>query len=185
MQTFNRFGGKPFDTAYRAQLFTCLYRAVPKSFMEAVPKGFGGCLVLDRACRHWGLKSLEDLHFSTNRAFYPGLWCTNYCWAAFSRRNYRLNKGMGGWIHNIGTGVTLRKLPINLEKQIRRLAAENNASINRTIIRLLQKALGITPDERKQRDSRDLAGIWSDDEAREFEENISIFDKIDNEIWEK
>lgn len=80
--------------------------------------------------------------------------------------------------------ITLRQLPDNLERQIRRLADENNTSINKTIIRLLHKALGLTPGEDKKRDLSEISGSWSADEVREFEENLQIFEKIDEEIWD-
>jgi hypothetical protein len=80
--------------------------------------------------------------------------------------------------------ITLRQLPDNLERQIRRLADENNTSINKTIIRLLHRALGLTPGEDKKRDLSEIAGSWSAGEVREFEENLRIFEKIDEEIWD-
>ncbi len=80
--------------------------------------------------------------------------------------------------------ITLRQLPDNLERQIRRLADENNISINKTIIRLLHKALGLTPGEDKKRDLSEISGSWNDAEVREFEENCRIFEKIDDEIWD-
>lgn len=89
---------------------------------------------------------------------------------------------MQSWRRKVSQ-ITLRHLPENLERQIRRLARENNASINKTIIRLLQKSLGIIPDENKQRDLGDLSGKWSNKAAKEFEENTRIFETIDNEIW--
>ena len=80
--------------------------------------------------------------------------------------------------------ITLRQLPDNLERQIRLLADENNTSINKTIIRLLQKSLGLTPGEEKKRDLGELSGSWSTEEVREFEENLLVFEKIDDEIWD-
>jgi hypothetical protein len=79
--------------------------------------------------------------------------------------------------------VTLRQLPANLEKQIRRLARENRTSINKTIIRILSQSLGIEAGSSEQRNLDDLSGNWSDEEAREFEGNTRIFDSIDTEIW--
>lgn len=79
--------------------------------------------------------------------------------------------------------ITLRKLPENLERQIRRIARETDTSINKTIIDLLKKSLGLQDAENKQRDLSDLSGTWSEEEAREFEENTQVFEHIDQEIW--
>ena len=79
--------------------------------------------------------------------------------------------------------ITLRKLPENVERQIRRIARETNTSINKTIINLLKKSLGLKDADNKMRDLSDLAGAWSEEEVREFEENTQVFEKIDEEIW--
>ena len=75
--------------------------------------------------------------------------------------------------------ITLRKIPENVERQIRRIARETNKSINKTIIDLLKKSLGFQDEEYKMRDLSDLAGTWSEEEAREFEENTKGFEQID------
>lgn len=79
--------------------------------------------------------------------------------------------------------ITLRKLPENVERQIRRIARETGTSINKTIIDLLKKSLGLRDTENKMRDLSDLAGAWSEEEVREFEENTQVFEHIDEEIW--
>ena len=79
--------------------------------------------------------------------------------------------------------ITLRKIPENVERQIRRIARETDTSINKTIIDLLKKSLGLRDTENKSRDLSDLSGTWSEEEAREFEENTRMFGHIDEEIW--
>jgi hypothetical protein len=79
--------------------------------------------------------------------------------------------------------ITLRKLPENVERQIRRIARETGTSINKTIIDLLKKSLGLRDTDNKMRDLSDLAGAWSEEEVREFEENTQVFEHIDEEIW--
>jgi hypothetical protein len=70
-----------------------------------------------------------------------------------------------------------------VERQIRRIARETGTSINKTIIDLLKKSLGLRDTENKMRDLSDLAGAWSEEEVREFEENTQVFEHIDEEIW--
>ena len=79
--------------------------------------------------------------------------------------------------------ITIRQLPVNLERQIRRLANEKKLSLNKTIILLLKKSLGVSGDERKQRDFGDLAGKWDDEEVKEFEKNTQLFTEIESEVW--
>ncbi len=80
--------------------------------------------------------------------------------------------------------ITLRQIPENLNKQLRILAQQNNTSLNKTIICLLQKALGLPENSRKARDLSDLKGTWDSAQADEFEANIKFFEQIDREIWE-
>ncbi len=76
--------------------------------------------------------------------------------------------------------ITIRKLPENLENQIRRLAQKNRSSLNKTIIELLAYALG---SEDKKRDLSGLAASWSEDEIKEFESNTRHLEQIDEDIW--
>ena len=77
--------------------------------------------------------------------------------------------------------MTIRKIPENLDKQLRTLARTQNISLNKIVIQLLQKAMGITGN--KQRDLSDIAGTWDKEQCEEFEKNTQVFNEIDNEIW--
>ena len=79
--------------------------------------------------------------------------------------------------------ITLRQIPDNLERQLRILAQQHKTSLNKTIIFLLQQALGLSENSRKARDLSDLKGTWDSAQAAEFEENTKIFERIDREIW--
>ena len=80
--------------------------------------------------------------------------------------------------------ITLRGIPERVERAIRRRAAEEHKSINRTIAELLQQALGIDEGTEKQRHLSDLAGTWSQAEAEEFERATAAFEQIDEQIWQ-
>ncbi|MCW8800572.1 MAG: hypothetical protein OQK71_06575 [Desulfobacter sp.] len=80
--------------------------------------------------------------------------------------------------------ITLRQIPENVDALIRQLSKEQKKSINKTIIELLEKALGVSRDSSKKRNLSQLAGTWSDRESEEFKKNTAQFDKIDWEIWE-
>ncbi len=79
--------------------------------------------------------------------------------------------------------ISLRQIPDNIDKQLRILSRQYKTSLNKTIISLLQKALGLPVNSRKIRDLSDLAGTWDSAQADEFEENARIFEQIDSEIW--
>jgi len=79
--------------------------------------------------------------------------------------------------------LTLRNIPEDLEKEIRRIAKEREMSINKTVRELLYKALGIDMSSKKKRDLSDFAGFWDEEEAKEFEEATKLFEEIDAELW--
>ena len=80
--------------------------------------------------------------------------------------------------------ITLRKLPENIEKQIKNLAKRNRVSINKTVISLLEKALGTERESKRKRDLSKLAGTWDESESNEFDHLINnTFGKVDEEIW--
>jgi hypothetical protein len=80
--------------------------------------------------------------------------------------------------------ITLRKVPENIYKQLGQIAKKKKTSINKTIIYLLKKSLGIDEETNRKRDLSDLSGTWSNEQAKEFNSKIKIFEKIDNEVWE-
>ena len=73
--------------------------------------------------------------------------------------------------------ITLRQIPENVDALIRQLSKEQKKSINKTIIELLEKALGVSRDSSKKRNLSQLAGTWSDRESEEFKKNTAQFDK--------
>ncbi len=86
----------------------------------------------------------------------------------------------GKWVSQI----TLRKIPDALDKQLRSLADKDKTSLNKIILSLLMKCLGISRDSRKKRDLTDLCGTWNKKQYDEFQKNTEDFNQIDREIWE-
>jgi hypothetical protein len=83
--------------------------------------------------------------------------------------------------------ITLRNLPPELEKLIEEEAAESGLSLNRTVIRLLEKSAGPRTGKQKKRVYRDLdhlAGSWSDEQKAEFDRALAEQRRIDPELWE-
>ena len=80
--------------------------------------------------------------------------------------------------------ITLRKLPEELDRRLRRHARKKGKSINATAIRLLKKSLGLVDGTGKRRDLSGLAATWTGQEAAQFKGATAIFNKIDKDLWE-
>ena len=63
------------------------------------------------------------------------------------------------------------------------LAKKNRTSINKTIVSLIHKYLGLEERTSRMRDLGDITGTWSDEEFREFSLLMKDFEKIDKEVW--
>ncbi len=79
--------------------------------------------------------------------------------------------------------ITLRKIPSNIEQQIRLISKKNRSSLNQTIIELLEKALGTEGESRKKRDLSKNFDTWNEAEVSQFNDAMKPFEKIDDEVW--
>jgi hypothetical protein len=79
--------------------------------------------------------------------------------------------------------ITLRDLPEPLERQIRREAHRNRMSLNKTIIRMIEKGLGVKAEAEMKRDLSGIAGTWNESAYKELQDSQSIFQAIDAENW--
>lgn len=75
----------------------------------------------------------------------------------------------------------------DLAREIEELARREGLSRNQAVLRLLRKGAGI-PEGGKGRDvigsSLDwFVGSWSEEQAREFDEAVADFERIDQELW--
>ena len=72
-----------------------------------------------------------------------------------------------------------------MEKQIRREAKATGKSLNKVILERIGGSAG--PKKRGKRPAgaslAELAGGWSENEAREFEESVRVFEEIDEAMW--
>jgi len=83
--------------------------------------------------------------------------------------------------------ITLRQIPSQLAEIIEREAAATGASLNKTVLRLLEKATGISGNGRPDRrfhDLDELAGSWTAKQAREFDRHLGDQRQIDPDVWE-
>lgn len=82
--------------------------------------------------------------------------------------------------------MTLRNLPPVLAQAIRRRADEDDTSLARAVISLLEERLGLSGPARPRiyRDLDELAGRWTDEEAAAFAEALQDQRCIDKNLWE-
>ena len=78
--------------------------------------------------------------------------------------------------------LTVRNVDRRLAKALDEERKRRGTSLNRTVLDLLRRALGLDPDQPSNGLSR-LAGTWSEDEHRELEEAMAPFEQVDEELW--
>lgn len=79
------------------------------------------------------------------------------------------------------TQYTIRRVPPRVDQELRRKAHEERRSLNETVLRALERGLGLTAEEPRYHDLDDLAGTWVDDP--EFDRAIEAMDQVDPELW--
>lgn len=77
------------------------------------------------------------------------------------------------------TQITLRNPSPELAERLRSIARERGESLNTTILRILEEAVGI--DERRRRLQR--FATWDEQEFREFEDALRAQRTIDERLW--
>lgn len=75
--------------------------------------------------------------------------------------------------------ITLRNPPEDLVRCLREVAANRNESLNGTILRILQDAVGLEP--RRERLRR--YATWTPEDLRDFEDRLSEQRGIDEDLW--
>ena len=90
-------------------------------------------------------------------------------------------------MEEIMKAITLRNLPPELAKAVRKEANRQRTSLNRAVISLLQRKTDPRkkrPREAQEYDDLDsLAGSWSKNEAAAFETALAAQRTLDPELW--
>jgi plasmid stability protein len=85
--------------------------------------------------------------------------------------------------------ITIRSIPDEVKKTVQKEAARKGVSLNKAIISLLEHAVGTKSMEKKRRilykDLDHLAGLWSREEAAEFDKNLKAQRKVDPELGKR
>ena len=81
--------------------------------------------------------------------------------------------------------ITIRGIEPGLDRVIKTQAKQKNLSVNQWILQALKKVTGTgkEPVFPKHRDLDFLAGGWSKEEAKAFQKNTRIFERIDEDLW--
>ena len=79
--------------------------------------------------------------------------------------------------------MTIRNIPKELATALEAEKRRRELSLNRTVLALIQEALGLGSGRRRSNGIRRLAGGWSEDEYRRFSEATASFGEIDKEVW--
>jgi len=81
--------------------------------------------------------------------------------------------------------ITIHGIDDPLAELIKSRAQAEGLSINKTVKKLLETSLGVTPRKKglNRKDFEEFCGIWSDSDLAEFEENTKDLRNIDNEDW--
>ena len=85
--------------------------------------------------------------------------------------------------------MTIRGIPAEVQKAVKREAERKGLSFNRAFIAVLERAVGGKSREKKKKvlhhDLDHLAGVWSREESAAFEKNLRAQRKVDEELWKR
>ena len=81
--------------------------------------------------------------------------------------------------------ITIRGIDPGLDQVIKAQAKQGSLSVNQWILQTLKKVTGMgkEPVFKKHHDLDVLAGGWSKEESKAFQENTRIFENIDEDVW--
>ena len=88
--------------------------------------------------------------------------------------------------------MSIKDIEIDLFRAIEDLAKSSGESNLKILNELLRKALNMTSEKvdsnstnnNKKRDLSDFYGVWNEEEAKQFEETIQLFEQIDEKMWD-
>ena len=79
--------------------------------------------------------------------------------------------------------MTIRNVSMELSAALEAEKRRRGLSLNRTVLLLMQEALGVSPGRNRSNGLRRLAGSWSEDEIRTFEQAVAPFAEVDEDLW--
>ncbi len=76
---------------------------------------------------------------------------------------------------------TIRKVPVVVDRTLRKRAQQEGKSINQVALEALMKGAGVTAEPVIHHDLDHLAGTWVDDPS--FDEAIRAQHAVDEDLW--
>lgn len=82
------------------------------------------------------------------------------------------------------SNFNLRNISPELMDRLKKHSSENKTSVNSLILSFIEKGLGFTqPKKNKYHDLDFIAGTWTEEDEKEFYQNIKAFEEIDEGMW--
>ena len=83
------------------------------------------------------------------------------------------------------SNFNLRNINPEIMLLLKKEAAQQKISVNSLILQIIQREFGITHQIKKSifHDLDYLAGTWSKEDQKTFDNNVKAFEKIDKELW--
>lgn len=79
--------------------------------------------------------------------------------------------------------ISLRNVSPRLERALRDEQRRRSASLNRTVLDLLEQALGCQAEKEFDNGLGREAGGWDANAIAAFDEHTAIFEQVDQELW--
>lgn len=79
--------------------------------------------------------------------------------------------------------ITIHGISRELDEKIQKRSRELHLSQNRTVKKILEDSLRKTSSEERRKQFEEFCGIWTKEEAREFDKLIEDNRTIDEEDW--
>jgi len=79
--------------------------------------------------------------------------------------------------------LTIRQVPPELARALEAEKRRRGRSLNRTVLDLLEQALGLEPRGPRTNGLGELAGTWSKADLEQFERAVALTEQVDEELW--
>jgi plasmid stability protein len=79
--------------------------------------------------------------------------------------------------------VTIRNLPSQVADALKREKQRQHKSLNQIAIELLAQALGVNQRSKQGNGLATLAGGWTDQQWKSFEESVAVTEQVDEALW--
>jgi hypothetical protein len=80
--------------------------------------------------------------------------------------------------------LTIRNVSPELATALEEAKRGRGTSLNRTVLDLLEQALGVGVGRRRSNGLAALAGTWSEEEFEQFEAAVEDQERVDEELWQ-